>query len=187
MASQQLRWEESKNCKYKLCWEGFPVLITGVSDKQNTFHPISISVTTGETSRDYAFIFNALKISIGLTYKPTLLIADASEAITNGFSETFGTEFRRAFCSFHVMKNVDSNRHLVSNKVKWMQLRSTIAEMQLQDQRNIFKLYKSYGVNFTRMMMIQKYSINILKKNIWISDKTGMRDLHRVFRLQTMD
>jgi len=116
---------------YKLCWEGFPVLITGLSDKQNTFHPISISITTGETSRDYGFIFNALKIAICITYKPTLLIADASEAITNGFAETFGTEFRRAYCSFHVMKNVDSKRHLVNNKVKWIQLRSTIAEMQL--------------------------------------------------------
>jgi len=45
---------------YKLTWEGFPILITGLSDKDNVFHPVSMSLTFGETARDYRFIFKAL-------------------------------------------------------------------------------------------------------------------------------
>ncbi|OXA40382.1 hypothetical protein Fcan01_24848 [Folsomia candida] len=35
---------------YKLNWEGFPVLVVRVSDKNRTFHPTAIAVTVGETS-----------------------------------------------------------------------------------------------------------------------------------------
>jgi len=124
---------------YKLCWEGFPILITGITDKKNTFHPISISITTGETARDYEFIFNSLKKAIGQSYKPSLLIADASEAITNGFAESFGTDFKRAYCSFHVLKNVDSKRNLVKNKSKWLELRNGIIEIQLSRSTDHFQ------------------------------------------------
>jgi hypothetical protein len=38
---------------YKLSWEGFLILIAGVSDQNRVFHPVCISLTAGETFQKY--------------------------------------------------------------------------------------------------------------------------------------
>ena len=81
---------------YKLTWLGYPVLIIGFSDMDRVFHPISIALCKGETGLDYKFIFKALQIAIERcgfeSLKQVDLMADAADAITNGFKEVFYAE-----------------------------------------------------------------------------------------------
>ncbi|KAB0790703.1 hypothetical protein PPYR_14849, partial [Photinus pyralis] len=97
---------------YKLVWQGYPVLIVGTSDICRKFHPLAVAVCFGEAEADFAFIFQAMKQSYmnihQMIWKPNVLLADASVAITNGFKSVFGTPARRLQCFFHVLKNVDS-------------------------------------------------------------------------------
>ena len=51
---------------YKLIWQGNPVLIIGITDTKNQFHPILIAVCSNETHNDYHFIFSALNKGIQL-------------------------------------------------------------------------------------------------------------------------
>lgn len=44
-----------------------------------------------------------------------MLMADDSEAITNGFSKTFGAPKTRLMCFFHLIKNVDKHLRSVKN------------------------------------------------------------------------
>ena len=100
MSSKHLLHLASKHCKllqadatYKLVWLGYPVLILGVSDKHNVFHPFGISLCKDEKTHDFAFLFKALQIGIercgyqAISYCD--LLADAADAITNGFELAF--------------------------------------------------------------------------------------------------
>lgn len=82
---------------YKLLWQGFPVLLAGTTDSSRVFHPVLLAVTTGETSEDFKFVFRALH-NFHLEWTPTFLLADGSEAITNGFRAVFGEPLARLMC-----------------------------------------------------------------------------------------
>ena len=81
---------------YKLVWIGYPVLIIGFSDMDKVFHPICIALCKDETGLDYQFIFRSLQIGIDRcgfgSLQKVNLMADAADAITNGFKTTFYSE-----------------------------------------------------------------------------------------------
>lgn len=91
---------------YKLVWQGYPVLLVGTSDAAKKFHPYAAAVTKGETAQDFEFLFRALH-EVNLEWAPSILLADGSEAITNGFHAVFGPPDVRLMCNFHVIKNVE--------------------------------------------------------------------------------
>jgi hypothetical protein len=75
---------------YKLNFQGFPVFLVGVNDMRRVFRSTSLSICSGETADDYAFVYRCVNSMIdkffygGIpTYSPTTLIADEAEAITN--------------------------------------------------------------------------------------------------------
>ena len=75
---------------YKILIEGFIVLTLETSDKNGRFHPFGYGISRGEGLNDFKFLFDSLQKGIRLvepscTYKPTCLIADNAEAISNGF------------------------------------------------------------------------------------------------------
>lgn len=78
----------------KLNYEGFPVIVVGVTDLDRHFHVSGISVCTNENTEDFTFIFQSLSTGIfrvhGQHYMPTTLVSDAAEAIHNGFTAVFG-------------------------------------------------------------------------------------------------
>ena len=45
---------------YNLIWNNNPVMIAGISDNENQFHPIILAVCTDETKDDYQFMFDSL-------------------------------------------------------------------------------------------------------------------------------
>lgn len=100
---------------YKVIWQGYPLIIAGTSDKDQVFHPFAIAVCKGESADDFGFIFDALH-NFDLEWKPQLLLADASEAITNGFIKIFGAPRVRIMCFYHVLKNVENYFKRLTNK-----------------------------------------------------------------------
>ena len=89
---------------YKLTWHNFPVLIIGTSDANRTFHPFGLCVTTRERSSDFEFLFKSVQTGrerLGLPLLPSSvnLMADAADAITNGYASVF--QGKRGMCWFH--------------------------------------------------------------------------------------
>ena len=81
-----------------MCWcniyniqHGFPVLIVGTIDKSKKFYPFGICCNEKEEA--FQFIFSSVKDSVceiyKVDYEHTILVADASDAITNGLKAVF--------------------------------------------------------------------------------------------------
>ncbi|CAF1108888.1 unnamed protein product, partial [Brachionus calyciflorus] len=130
---------------YKLMWHNFPVFIIGTTDLNRSFHPFSVSICTNETGQDYEFVFSSVKKALNniynFEYKPSALIADGAEAITNSFISAFGyqniNEFLRIMCWAHVHRAVDSHTKLIDelNKPK---IRDDINLLQISPNREYF-------------------------------------------------
>ena len=61
----------------------------GTIDKDHQYHPFCVVIIKHVESCDYAFMFRTLKdlllMIFDFYYKPTILVADAAGAISNGF------------------------------------------------------------------------------------------------------
>ena len=72
-----------------------------------------------ETQKDFAFIFNSLKLAVQEIcqedYQPTILIADGSAAIENGFREAYNHLTHRVMCwAAHAIQNIDKHLNLIN-------------------------------------------------------------------------
>ena len=90
---------------YKLVWQGYPVLMIGTTDRGCHYHPFGLAVCTKEEDSDFNFVFSTLK-SVVPDFAPTEIIADASGAITNGFTQVYGGPNRRIMCWIHMQRNI---------------------------------------------------------------------------------
>lgn len=95
---------------YKLNYEGFPVLVVGVTDLDRHLHPSGISVCTDEKTADFIFIFQSLVTGVHRvveqSFQPTTLVADAAEAIHNGFKFVYGDDVLIIMCWAHLKRAV---------------------------------------------------------------------------------
>jgi hypothetical protein len=99
---------------YKLMFQGYSVFLVGINDMRRVFHATSLSICSGEIGDDYAFVFWSVKTMIDKlffgeisTYRPTILIADGANAITNGFIMALGECLIRIMCWAHIVRAVD--------------------------------------------------------------------------------
>ena len=107
------------------------------------FHSLCIAVCTNEKAVDYEFVFRNLKDAveneIGVPFVPRVLIADAAEAITNGFSAVFGDHIR-VICWFHVMLNIKMKLKLVKSEPLKKLIKLDIHCIQRsQDEKSFFR------------------------------------------------
>ncbi len=91
---------------YKLLQHGFQILIVGATDKDRAFHPFGVALCCNEKEEAFKFIFQSIKDSVQeiyqYDYEPTTLVADGSDAITNGFTSVFKDLLLRVMCWFHM-------------------------------------------------------------------------------------
>ena len=90
---------------YKLVWQGYPVFMIGTTDRGCHYHPFGLAVCTEERKDDFNFVFSALK-RLRPSFTPGIVLADAAEAITNGFAEVYGPPTKRIICWVHVQRNI---------------------------------------------------------------------------------
>jgi hypothetical protein len=127
---------------YKLAWDGFPILIAGVSDLDRVFHSVGISITSGEAREDFQFLFTGIEQLQMEGFGPQILLSDAAEAVTHGFLNVFGDTFTRAYCFFHDVKNADDKRTLVKDNGIWKKVRNDISKLQLARSSEEFEAKK---------------------------------------------
>ena len=131
---------------HKAIWQGFPVFLTGTTDKQRRFHGSNISVCSNETATDFELIFRALKGIMsklyGEEYKPDTLMADAAEAITNGFTAAFNYEsiddFTRLMCWPYVDRACEKRLKRIKNEKNRESIQRDIYSIQLSSDKKVF-------------------------------------------------
>ncbi|CAK9294195.1 unnamed protein product [Gordionus sp. m RMFG-2023] len=128
---------------HKLVWQGFPVMIIGTTDKTRNFHPFGIAITIQETKDDFAFVFKSIKLTCHKVYShdyhPAVLIADGSDAITNGFLELFDKIDKRITCFTHVKKMVDSRLKSIKDSVITSEIINDIHFLQTTKSPRVFE------------------------------------------------
>ena len=100
-----------------VCWNGFPVLLMGFTDKGRVFHPIILAVCSSKTATDYTFMYGTYK-----SFRPDHIIrysmTDGASAIYNGLRAAYNgqtcngepVEVKKLFCWMHcLIKNFDKH------------------------------------------------------------------------------
>lgn len=132
---------------YKLNWDGFPLTILGTVDRNKTFHPIASACTTNETTRDYAFVFNAVKSKIkeffSINFEPLILISDAADAIRNAFYQIFPNALIDIMCFAHVLRNIEK-RPFKSKTNKKLIKDDIILLQQASDKKSFISMSKLF-------------------------------------------
>jgi len=93
---------------YKLIKNRFPVMVLGITDIAEEFHPIAYCVTTHEKEEDFIAFFSAVKklsTELDLSFNPDFLMMDASDPTYNAASKIF-PDTTILMCYFHLMQNV---------------------------------------------------------------------------------
>lgn len=121
---------------YKVIWQGYPVMLVGTSDLDKIFHPFAVAVCSAEAAEDFRFIFEALHM-YDVNWKPDVLLADASAAITAGFRGVFGEPEKRIMCFFHVLKNLEKYLKPLPRNVQ-RDLKADIRALQLCNDETTF-------------------------------------------------
>ena len=132
---------------HKVVYEGFPLLMVGVTDKKNQFHPVGLAMCKTEKEDDFAFIFESIKIGItkffpGTVYAPEVLIAHSAGAIPNGFRSVFGDSFKRVNSWHHAKKNIDPKLMKLKDKNVRSQIDIDIGLLQMSPDPRIFSMAK---------------------------------------------
>uniref|UniRef100_A0A914UVY7 MULE transposase domain-containing protein n=1 Tax=Plectus sambesii TaxID=2011161 RepID=A0A914UVY7_9BILA len=122
---------------YKLNWNGYPVIVTGCTEKSGRFHPFCLAITTAETDTDFAFIFSTIK-SLATSFNPSILVADCADAIANGFSSTFSNDFVRVNCWAPVHRNMQKQLLTIRSEKLRSQFALDINTLQLAHTVNSF-------------------------------------------------
>lgn len=127
---------------YKLNWDRLPTIIVGTTDQDRHFHPFGVGLSSGETANDFAFMFRAMVDGVqrvfGVNYQPGTLVADAADAITNGFRDVFGNGFKRVTCWAHMVRAVDKQLKRIANVEFRERILADIHVLQLCQSELIF-------------------------------------------------
>lgn len=141
MASDRLHVDAT----YKIIWQGFPVLVVGVTDMHRAFHPIGVAVCTTEAEKDFEFIFKSLKDSVreifNAEFDPKFVIADAAHQIHNAARKVFGPNIQIIMCWFHMHKCVsDKVPSFLKELSKQNQFMADLDKLQVAKTPAIFEV-----------------------------------------------
>ena len=142
---------------YKLIQHGYPVLVVGTTDRDKKFHPFGVAMCCNETEDAFKFIFKSIKDCVQeiyqYDYQPTILVADAAEAITNGFTSVFLELLFRVMCWFQMKKAFGDHETFTSiNQPHKENIRQDICTLQLCESKDIFDAaYQLFKKKWTTM------------------------------------
>ncbi|XP_055310883.1 uncharacterized protein LOC129573806, partial [Sitodiplosis mosellana] len=96
---------------YKQLIHGFPILVIGITDMAIKFHLTGIGVCSGESTNDYKFLFDSLKLGVSKAtdkeLRPKAVMGDGAAAISRAVQLSFEENVVRMMCFYHVMANVE--------------------------------------------------------------------------------
>lgn len=148
---------------YKLIWQGFSVFVVGTSDKNQVFHPVGLGVCNDKMASDYEFIFKSLK-KYNLNWNPSILLANSSAAITQGFTNVFGAPKTRLVCFVHLLKSIDKHTKYLEEKHA---IKIDIYALQTCKSEEVFKIGAELFIKKWEANENVKQFISYFKKN-WL-------------------
>ncbi len=118
-------------------------MIVGTTDKDIAFHPFGVALCCNEKKEAFKFIFQSIKDSVKeihpYDYEPTALVADGSDAITNGFTSVFKYLLFRVMCWFHMKKAYEDHESYVALDAPHKEnIKQDIYVLQLSVSTDIF-------------------------------------------------
>lgn len=128
---------------YKITTEKLPLVVVGCSDANGQFHLIGEMTSSHETGDAYKCACNAVIEGIamvtGTVFKPEYLVADADDAIHNGFRGALGGELTIIMCYSHMLGNVqrkykfnnEMNRNKFMNDLRALHLSADTATFEI--------------------------------------------------------
>ncbi|KAG4068613.1 hypothetical protein HA402_004954 [Bradysia odoriphaga] len=186
---------------YKLNYEGFPVLVVGVTDLDRHLHTSGVAVCTEEKTADFSFLFQSIATGmykiLGICYAPTTLVSDAAEAIANGFKAVFGEGVLIIMCWAHVkraiLKRYKNNPNIndilkdldllqLSPSTEYFQIGLKIFLEKWKGEEEFIAYFKEEWVDhncnwFEGAQKLTPKTDNALEgKNRWIKDSHTLRD-----------
>lgn len=175
-------------------------MVVGVTDLDRHLHPSGVSVCTDEKTEDFQFVFQSLSSGIhrvtGQSFLPTTLVADAAEAIHNGFTNVFGL-LLIIMCWAHVKRAINKrykgNRNIVAilSDLDLLQSAPSIDSFQIalqlffekwKEEEEFISYFKEQWVDhnsnwFEGAQQLTPKTDNALEgKNKWIKDSHFMRE-----------
>lgn len=141
---------------YKIIWQGFPVLVVGITDKHRAFHPVAVAVCTTEQEKDFTFIFASVKKGIlsifGVSFDPEYFIADAAIQIHNAAKKVFGPNIKIIMCWYHMHRKVaDKTPTFLKELSKQTQFLSDLEKLQVAKSPEIFEIALELFINKWRV------------------------------------
>lgn len=94
---------------------GYPVFIAGTCDANGSFHPTYCALASHEDEFCFKKFFKF--IAQNATYRPTWIMADAAQAITNAVTSIFPNA-TRLMCWAHAIKNIDKRLSAFNSAVR---------------------------------------------------------------------
>ena len=96
------------DCTYKVNDNEFPVLVIGLTDAQQVFHLLSITVLSHKTAKFYTRALTALQAVVAqyhptVNFAPDYCMTDAEKAERDALLDCFPTTYH-LMCYFHVVK-----------------------------------------------------------------------------------
>lgn len=149
----------------------------GTTDYNKEYHPFGILITKTETEDDFEFMFRSIKDLVKaiyrVEYKPTILLADAAPAITNGFERVFELT-KRVFCWFHVKKAIEKESNKIEDKETRSQIMNDIIQFHHYVQTDSFKtvaklMLTKWKQDYKNNKQVESF-INYFMKQ-WLSPK----------------
>ena len=128
---------------YKLNWQGFPELVVGTSDSNRHFHHFGLAVCTSEKTKDFSFIFEALKKGVHTLCEsdiaPVVLVADAAHSIQNAFKLVFGSDKKIVMCWAHMRRNASKKIESLVKSENKAAIQEDIDKLQKVSSQELFE------------------------------------------------
>lgn len=160
---------------YKIVIQGFPVIVIGFSDLENTFHLSGLGLVSGKGAADYQFMFESLRNGVVEVtddeMQPDAVVADSAASISKAVKDTFDGAVTRIHCWAHVMMNVEKQSFKTpANKSEF---KDDVRSLQMSSDQQKFEngcklLEKKWAKREAEVMKWFKGSY-ISKNNTWYS------------------
>ena len=145
------QWPLYVDGTYKLTWQGFLVLISGITNAQHRFHPVSLSLVGHERTSGYLQLFKMLKQAYleesSHKLDTLFVVAHGSVAIIVAIRIAF-LGCPRRICWAHVVRNINKKLSRVRNEERRKRFRRDLHLLQLvtspREFRDAWAFFKAH-------------------------------------------
>lgn len=142
---------------YKVTWHGYPLLVSGYTDRANHFHLAAVSLCSTEKSSDFAPLFKSV-YDKRQDVIPKVLLTDASESMHNALPPEW-SHATRGMCYVHVYRNVENaSKKMIKSQNKRILFLREFGDLSASWSKECYLK--------VRGLLIQKYSADSEVTNV---------------------